>query len=112
MAKQLSELSWKKRLLIISYNHKDDQLLTEASKFISDNKCELEDRNLEIIYYEKFINKKFTTPKFIDKKYGMWLIGYDGNIKDYSSDNKIFIRLFDLIDSMPMRQNEMTNDKC
>ena len=57
MAKQLSELSWEKRLLIVSYNQKEDQLLTRAKEFISINKCELEDRNLEIIFYEKFKNK-------------------------------------------------------
>ena len=50
MAKQLSELSWEKRLLIVSYNQKEDQLLTRAKEFISINKCELEDRNLEIIF--------------------------------------------------------------
>ena len=112
MAKQLSELSWAKRLLIVSYNQKEDQLLTRAKEFISINKCELEDRNLEIIFYEKFKNKKFMTPKFLENKYGIWLIGYDGNIKDYSSDDKIFFRLFNLIDSMPMRKSEIEKDTC
>ena len=112
MAKQLSELSWEKRLLIVSYNQKEDHLLTRAKEFISINKCELEDRNLEIIFYEKFKNKKFTTPKFLENKYGIWLIGYDGNIKDYSSDDKIFFRLFNLIDSMPMRKSEIEKDTC
>ena len=112
MAKQLSEMSWKKRVLIVSYNQKEDQLLTRAKEFIFINKCELEDRNLEIILYEKFKNKKFTTPKFLENKYGIWLIGYDGNIKDYSSDDKIFFRLFNLIDSMPMRKSEIEKDTC
>ena len=93
-------------------NQKEDQLLTRAKEFISINKCELEDRNLEIIFYEKFKNKKFTTPKFLENKYGIWLIGYDGNIKDYSSDDKIFFRLFNLIDSMPMRKSEIEKDTC
>ena len=35
--------------------------------------------------------QKFTTPKFLEYKYGIWLIGYDGNIKDYSSDDKNFL---------------------
>ena len=112
MAKQLSELSWEKRLLIVSYNQKEDQLLNSANEFISINKCELEDRNLEIIFYEKFKNKKFMTPKFLENKYGIWLIGYDGNIKDYSSNDIIFFRLFNLIDSMPMRKSEIEKDTC
>ena len=45
-------------------------------------------------------------------KNGIWLIGYDGNVKDYSIDDSILLRLFNLIDSMPMRKNEMKHDKC
>tara|TARA_Y100000746_G_scaffold223054_1_gene224124 strand:- start:490 stop:873 length:384 start_codon:yes stop_codon:yes gene_type:complete len=112
MAKKISELSWEKRLLVVSYEKQNDQIFTKTKKFISDNKCEIEDRNLEIIFYEKFENKDYSKPKFINNKYGIWLIGYDGMIKDSSPDDKIFIRLFDLIDSMPMRKNEMINDKC
>ena len=48
----------------------------------------------------------------MNNKYGIWLIGYDGKIKDFSNDDKIYLRLFDLIDSMPMRKDEMINDKC
>ena len=112
MAKQISELSWEKRLLVISYDEQEDQIFIKSKKFISDNKCEIEDRNLEIIFYEKFKNKDYVKPEFINKKYGIWLIGYDGMIKDSSFDGKIFLRLFDLIDSMPMRKDEMINDKC
>ena len=112
MAKQISELSWEKRLLVISFNKQDDEIFIKSKQFISDNKCEIEDRNLEIIFYEKFKNKDYVKPDFINKKYGIWLIGYDGMIKDYSSDDKIFLRLFNLIDSMPMRKDEMINDKC
>ena len=49
MAKQISELSWEKRLLVVSYEKQDDQIFTKTKKFISENKCEIEDRNLEII---------------------------------------------------------------
>ena len=112
MAKQISELSWEKRLLVISYDEQEDQIFIKSKKFISDNKCEIEDRTLEIIFYEKFINKDYEKPEFINNKYGIWLIGYDGMVKDFSNDDKIFLRLFDLIDSMPMRKDEIINDKC
>ena len=112
MSKQLSELSWEKRLLVVSYEKQDDQIFTKTKKFISENKCKIEDRNLEIIFYEKFVNKDYSKPDFMNNKYGIWLIGYDGMIKDSSSDDKIFLRLFDLIDSMPMRKDEKINDKC
>ena len=112
MAKQISELSWQKRVVVISYEKQDDLIFIKTKKFLSDNKCGIDDRNLEMIFYEKFENKDYSKPEFINNKYGIWLIGYDGMIKDSSSDNKIFLRLFDLIDSMPMRKNEMINDKC
>ena len=112
MAKQISELSWEKRLLVISYDEQGDQIFIKSKKFISDNKCEIEDRNLEIILYEKFENKDYLKPEFINNKYGIWLIGYHGKVKDFSSDYKIYLRLFDLIDSMPMRKDEMINYKC
>ena len=112
MAKQISELNWKKRLLLISYQNDGDQIFIKTTKFISDNKCEIEDRNLQIVFFEKFKNKDYKIPKFIKNKNGIWLIGYDGNVKDYSIDDSILLRLFNLIDSMPMRQNEMKNDKC
>ena len=112
MAKQISELNWKKRLLVVSYEKQDDQIFIITKKFIFDKKCEIEDRNLEIIFYENFENKDYSKPEFINNKYGIWLIGYDGMIKDFSNDDKIYLRLFDLIDSMPMRKDEMINDKC
>ena len=112
MAKQISELSWEKRLLVISYEKKNDRIFIKTKKFISDNKCEIKDRNLEIIFYKKFENKDYSKPEFINNKYGIWLIGYDGMIKDFSYNDEIFIRLFDSIDSMPMRKYEMIKDKC
>ncbi len=80
-------------------------------KFVSENECSINDRNLKFIYFEKFKNNEFETPTFLNK-YGIWLIGYDGSIKDYSINKKIFLRLFKLIDSMPMRKNEMINEQC
>ena len=112
MPEQISDLNWKKRVLIISYNNQNDELLTKTIKYISDNKCQIDDRNLEVIFFEKFKNNDFVTPKFINEKYGVWLLGYDGEIKDYSLNVKIFDRLFNLIDSMPMRKNEIKNDSC
>jgi hypothetical protein len=112
MTKQISDLNWKKRILIISYEKKNDELFKRTIKYISDNKCEIEDRNLEIIFFEKFKNKNFLTPKFIYEKKGIWLLGYDGEIKDYSLNEKIFVRLFNLIDSMPMRRSELKKNNC
>ena len=112
MAKQISDLNWEKRILIISYKNQNDKLFNKTIKFISDHKCQIDERNLEVVFFEKYKNKNFLTPKFIDEKHGIWLLGYDGEIKDYSQDDKILLRLFNLIDSMPMRKKEVKNHKC
>tara|TARA_B100001027_G_scaffold115310_1_gene79584 strand:+ start:263 stop:649 length:387 start_codon:yes stop_codon:yes gene_type:complete len=112
MAKQISELNWKKRLLLVSYQNEDDLIFNQSTKFISNYKCEINERNLQIIFFKNFKNKEYITPVFIEDKYGIWLIGYDGNIKNYTDDDKMFLELFDLIDSMPIRKNEMIDDKC
>ena len=64
MAKQKSKMNWEKRVVVISYEKQDDQIFTKTKKFISDNKCENEDRNLEIIFYEKFENQNYAKPDF------------------------------------------------
>ena len=112
MAKQISELNWKKRLVVISFEKKEDKIFLSTQKFIRENECSINDRNLEFIFYEKFKNSEYEAPNFIINKLGIWLIGYDGAIKDYSKDDKIYLGLLSLIDSMPMRKNEMINDKC
>jgi hypothetical protein len=40
------------------------------------------------------------------------LIGKDGGIKYESNQYVSLIQLFELIDSMPMRQDEMQDDRC
>ena len=112
MAKQISELKWEKRLVVISFKIKEDNIYISSKKFIADNKCSIKDRNLEFIFFENFRNDIFKIPSFVNKNFGIWLIGYDGLIKDYSKDGKIFLKLFDIIDSMPMRKEEMIKDKC
>ena len=71
MAKQISELNWQKRLLIISYQNDGDQIFIKTTKFISDNKCEIEDRNLQIVFFEKFKNKNYMFLDYFLKKTGL-----------------------------------------
>ena len=112
MAKQISELNWKKRLVVISFEKKVDKIFLSTQKFIRENECSINDRNLEFIFFNDFKNNEFEIPNFINNQFGIWLIGYDGVVKDYSIDDKLLSRLFNIIDSMPMRKNEMINDKC
>ena len=112
MAKIISDLNWEKRVLVVSYENERDLIFIKGTQFNLNNKCQIDDRNLEIIFFKNFKHKHYNVPNFIKDKYGIWLVGYDGNIKDYTEDDKIFFGLFDLIDSMPMRKNEMIDDNC
>ena len=112
MAKKISDLNWEKRVVIISFENKKEKIFLSSQKFIQENRCAVDDRNVQFIFFEKFKNTEFEMPKFVSNEFGIWLIGYDGSIKDYSKDDKIFLRLLNLIDSMPMRQDEMKHDKC
>ena len=64
MSRELSELNWKKRLLIISYSQNQNQLLSKVNEFIADNKCELEDRNIEKLFHINFGTYQPLTVKY------------------------------------------------
>tara|TARA_Y100000590_G_scaffold463851_1_gene631680 strand:- start:1078 stop:1410 length:333 start_codon:yes stop_codon:yes gene_type:complete len=108
----ISDLEWSKRILLISVKNENNKILKLAQNFFKENECEKKDRNIELIIFINFKNKKFNAPDFIKNNYGIWLLGYDGLVKDFSTDEKILLRMFDLIDSMPMRKNELKNDTC
>ena len=107
----LTSLKWEKRVLIASLRNSDSHLLAELNKFRRINQCELNDRNIQIIIYNNYSNTEFSTPKFINKKQGLWLVGYDGTVKGYSDDQKLLTDLFVIIDQMPIRKNEIEKSK-
>ena len=41
----------------------------------------------------------------------MWLIGYDGQIKSYSSDISLLKEIYNIIDKMPLRKKEKLEQK-
>ena len=57
---------------------------------------------------------KYTIPDRFKNKYGLWLIGYDGGDKSYSNDTSLLKEIHNIIDTMPIRKSEMTeqNEKC
>ena len=105
----ISSLEWSKRILIVSVTDEDDNIFIKTKKFFKENECQKNNRNIELIIFKKFKNKDFKTPKFVKNNYGIWLLGYDGMIKDFSPDDSILRRVFKLIDLMTMRKNEKIN---
>ena len=52
-------------------------------------------------------NYHIKSTSYFKNKTGIWLIGYDGNIKGYTEDNNLILNLHHLIDNMPIRKEEM-----
>ena len=50
---------------------------------------------------------KYIIPDRYKNKYGIWLIGYDGGDKSYSSDASLLNEIHKIIDTIPVRKIEM-----
>ena len=110
-AMELSNLEWTKRFVVISVINENDKLYKITNIFFKDNECKINDRDIQLIVFKNFKNKHFKKPEFIKNNYGIWLIGYDGAIKDFSDNESILFRIFNLIDTMPIRKKQILKNK-
>ena len=98
--------AWTYRLVIMITDKKNSDLEKQVRQFFESHVCDIDDRNLKLLHFHK--NELSVT--HLQKKHsqtGLWLLGYDGSIKDFSEDAQLLKRLFQTIDGMPMRQDEM-----
>lgn len=106
----INNYQWTYRLLLINFIEKTtslDQLLENKNIL-----CQFEDRKLKIIKFKNNESSTYITPTYIKNKFGVWLIGYDGSVKYFTSIEEFnFDDIFTIIDGMPMRQNEMEMNK-
>ena len=102
----LETYNWTKRLLVINLKSQDKEKLSYVDNWLIANKCKIEDRNINIVFFKDFKNKKYKKPPFL-KDFGFWLIGYDGEVKSFSLEEKFINEIFYLIDQMPIRKQEM-----
>ena len=108
----INSFSWDKRIVL--FITKDIHFINETDDFFKQNSCENETRNL---YYIRIVGgdiNKYIIPDRYKNKYGIWLIGYDGGDKSYSNDTSLLKEVHNIVDTMPIRQSEMTeqNEKC
>ena len=110
----LDKFEWKKRVLLLITNEEDISLIQGVDSFFKKGLCQNESRNIEL--YKIIGNEisKYKVPQRYLGKKGIWLIGYDGRDKAYSNDLSLLNYLYDIIDKMPIRQNEMLTEdsKC
>ena len=108
----INSFSWDKRIAL--FIAKDIHFINETDDFFKTNGCENEERNLKFIRIVGDDIDKYTIPDRYKNKYGLWLIGYDGGDKSYSNDTSLLKEIHNIIDTMPIRKSEMTeqNEKC
>ena len=110
--KDLSSFQWQKRILIFNTTNNHTGVRERNKKieaWMQINWCQIEERNLIIVNFDEGLNSIYEIPPSINKKQGVWLIGYDGFIKDYSENLDLLERVMRVIDKMPMRLNEIEN---
>ena len=103
----LEKYKWKKRILLLITKEEDTGLVNEVDKFFINQKCKNDERNLELLKIKKDKDYYIKSTSYFKDKTGIWLIGYDGNIKEYTEDNTLLSNLHKLIDNMPIRKDEM-----
>ena len=108
---ELNQYLWKNRIILTFADDEDHPDLIKLKAEMKENNCEILNRDLLHFHFSNDgkIGNHTTTN---DQSFRILLIGKDGGIK-YDLNRSIFlIHLFELIDSMPMRQYEMQHDRC
>ena len=110
----INSLSWKKRIVLFITKAKYVHFINETDEFFKRNNCKNEARNLKYIRIVGDEINKYIIPDRYINKYGIWLIGYDGQDKSHSTDISLLKDIHNIIDTMPIRKKEMTeqNEKC
>ena len=103
------EYAWTNRLVIMITNKKNTDLERQVRRFFESRVCEIEDRNLKLLHFYKNELAVTQLQQTMNSQTGLWLLGYDGSIKDFSEDEQLLYRLFQTIDKMPIRQDEMVS---
>ena len=103
----ISNFEWKKRVVLLIAKNEDLKLIRGVEYFFEKGSCQNADRNLEL--YKIIGNEitKYNVPSRYEGRTGIWLIGYDGGDKAYSKDLSLLDQLYEIIDEMPIRKNEM-----
>ena len=103
----INSFSWKQRVVLFITKKKYIHFINEMDNFFKTNECENKIRNLK---YIRIVGDEVQNYVFPDKykfKYGVWLIGYDGQDKAYSSDISLMKKIYNIIDKMPIREKEI-----
>ena len=108
---ELNQYLWKNRIILTFADDEDHPDLIKLKVEMKENYCGILNRDLLHFHFSnegKTANHTTTN----DQSFRILLIGKDGGIKFVSNRSVSLNHLFELIDSMPMRQDEMQHDRC
>jgi hypothetical protein len=110
----INSFSWEKRIVLFITKAKYVHFINTTDEFFKINSCENELRNLKYIRIVGDDIDKYNIPDKYMNKYGIWLIGYDGEDKSHSTDISLLKEIHNIIDTMPIRKNEAAKQdkKC
>ena len=104
----INTFSWKKRIVLFITKAKYVYFINKTDDFFNVNSCENELRNLKYIRIVGDEVNNYNIPNRYMNKYGIWLIGYDGEDKSHSTDISLLKEIYNIIDKMPVRKREIT----
>ena len=108
---ELNQYLWKNRIILTFADDEDHPGLIKLKAEMKENECEILNRDL-LHFHLSNDGKTGNLSTTNDQSFRILLIGKDGDIKYESKRSISLIQLFELIDSMPMRQDEMQRDRC
>ena len=108
---ELNQYLWKNRIILTFADDQDHPDLIRLKAEMKENECEILNRDLLHFHFSND-GKTGNLITKNDRSFRILLIGKDGGIKYESEQSISLLHLFELIDSMPMRQVEMQHDKC
>lgn len=99
--------TWDKRIVLLISKENQINITGETDNFFASNGCENESRNLTYIKIVGDDIKKYIISDRYKNKYRIWLIGYDGGKKSYSTGASLLKEIHSPIYTMPIRKVEM-----
>ena len=108
---ELSRYLWKNSIILTFAEDEQYPDLIKLKAEMKENNCGILNRDLLHFHFSNDGKIGNHTTKN-DQSFRILLIGKNGGIKYESKRSVSLIQLFELIDSMPMRQDEMQHDRC
>ena len=108
---ELNQYLWKNRIILTFAEDEDHPDLIRLKVEMNENNCGILNRDLLHFHFSND-GKTGNLATKSDRSFRILLIGKDGGIKYESNQYVSLIQLFELIDYIPMRQDEMQHDRC